>query len=60
MTTSDPERSDSTIICRDCAQPFPFTAGEQEFYAAQGFVPPRRCRDCREIRKTERERARTP
>ena len=43
---------DRTLICKDCGNEFIFTAGEQEFYAAQGFEnEPLRCKECRIARK---------
>ena len=46
---------DKTITCRDCAQSFVWTAGEQEFFQSRGFEhEPVRCRDCRNTRKKER------
>jgi CxxC-x17-CxxC domain-containing protein len=43
---------DKTIMCRDCGEPFVFTAGEQEFYASKGFTnEPTRCATCRKNRK---------
>ena len=47
---------DRQITCIDCSQPFLFSAGEQEFYARKGFrEEPKRCKPCREQRKTKRE-----
>lgn len=46
--------SDKTITCRDCGQPFTFTAGEQAFYQERGFSEPQRCTECRAARKTQR------
>jgi CxxC-x17-CxxC domain-containing protein len=47
--------SDTTLTCRDCGQPFVFTAREQDYYATRGFDnPPGRCPDCRAARKPER------
>lgn len=47
---------DKTLICKDCGAEFVFSAGEQEFYAAKGFVnEPRRCKACREKRKHGKE-----
>ena len=44
--------TDQTLTCRDCGQPFTFTAGEQEFYASRGLVnAPGRCPSCRAARK---------
>lgn len=49
--------SDKTIICKDCGQPFTFTASEQEFYAEKGFTnEPQRCKACRTARKQNSSR----
>jgi CxxC-x17-CxxC domain-containing protein len=49
------EFQDRQISCIDCAQPFTFTAGEQEFYDRKGFKEePKRCKPCREARKSRR------
>jgi hypothetical protein len=49
---------DVALDCRDCAEKFLFTAGEQAFYAAKGFShPPSRCGDCRALHKAERDDA---
>ena len=43
------------LTCVDCGRQFPFTAGEQEFYAMKGFTnKPSRCQDCRAVRKAGR------
>lgn len=47
--------TDKTLTCGDCGQEFLFTAAEQEFYQARGFSEPKRCRNCRTNRRTERE-----
>ena len=47
--------ADTTLTCRDCAQAFTFTSGEQEFYASRGFSEPSRCPDCRAQRKAQRD-----
>jgi CxxC-x17-CxxC domain-containing protein len=47
--------SDETLTCVDCGNTFPFTASEQEFFAAKGFTnKPSRCSDCRATRKANR------
>src|SRR4051812_46903527 len=46
--------ADTILTCRDCAQSFTFTSGEQDFYAARGYSEPGRCPDCRAQRKAER------
>lgn len=43
--------TDQTLICCDCKGEFIFTARDQEFFAAQGYTPPRRCRTCRDQKK---------
>lgn len=49
------EFQDRSITCLDCKNEFVFTAGEQEFYERKGFrETPKRCRPCRETRKTRR------
>ncbi len=48
--------TDETLTCVDCGNTFPFTASEQEFFAAKGFTnKPSRCSDCRAIRKAGRK-----
>lgn len=43
---------DKTLQCRECGQPFVFTAGEQEFYQQKGLLnEPGRCPDCRQRRR---------
>ncbi len=47
---------DKTLVCKDCKQDFSFTSGEQEFYSERGFEnEPARCRECRDVKKRERE-----
>ncbi len=47
---------DKTLSCRDCHQPFTFTAGEQEFYAVKGLVnEPKRCPGCRLLLRLKRD-----
>jgi CxxC-x17-CxxC domain-containing protein len=44
--------ADKTLTCRDCGNPFTFTAGEQEFFVQKGFTnEPSRCTECRAARK---------
>lgn len=50
---------DVKIKCRDCGKSFVFSTTEQKFYEEKGFVPPKRCKSCRNARtlrlnKTER------
>lgn len=50
---------DKELTCseRNCGKTFIFTAGEQRFYAApeRNFTPPRRCPNCRALRKAQKE-----
>lgn len=49
---SSPFPSESVVKqCIDCGQDFVFEPGEQKFFAAQGFDPPRRCPLCRKWKK---------
>lgn len=41
---------DQEIKC-SCGKSFFFTDRDQAYYAAQGFSPPKRCRDCRALKK---------
>ncbi|GAC1655650.1 MAG: zinc-ribbon domain containing protein [Candidatus Dormibacteraceae bacterium] len=53
--------ADRTLTCRDCGKDFTFTAGEQEFYAQRGLMnEPRRCYDCRQVRRSGDGRDRGP
>ncbi len=46
---------DKSIDCKDCEEPFIFTAGEQGFYLEKGLLnEPLRCPGCRERRRHER------
>jgi len=47
------EFHDRTVTCVACKGTFEFTAGAQEFFAGRGFSEPRRCKPCREARKTK-------
>lgn len=46
------ERQDQALTCSDCGMQFTFTTREQSFYQDRGFFPPRRCRTCRDKRKS--------
>ena len=51
-TPAEGEFADEELTCRDCSEPFTFTAGEQEFFASKGFDnKPVRCKPCKEIKK---------
>ena len=42
------------LICNDCGKEFTFTAEEQEFFAQKGFSEPKRCPECRALKKAQR------
>ena len=41
-------------VCCDCSTEFLWTSGEQSFYRERELNPPRRCRNCREIKRGRR------
>ena len=46
---------DKTLTCSDCNNPFTFTADDQDNFQQRGYTnEPKRCPDCRQARKTER------
>jgi CxxC-x17-CxxC domain-containing protein len=46
---------DRSLTCRDCAEEFLFSAGEQAFFATKGLTnDPQRCPSCRAIAKRAR------
>lgn len=45
---------DIEITCRDCRQPFTFTAGQQAFFAERQLLQPRRCEPCRAERRRQK------
>ena len=46
---------DKEILCADCGRTFLLTASEQQFFQERGMNEPKRCKDCRQARKAERE-----
>lgn len=46
---------DQTINCVDCDMAFTFSAGEQQYYREKELNTPKRCKNCRDARKRERE-----
>ncbi len=43
---------DEWLVCQACGEPFRFGGRDKTFYAAQGFMRPRRCHACRRRRAT--------
>ncbi len=46
---------DQTLTCVDCQQSFTFSAKDQDFFAEKGFSTPKRCKNCRDAKKAERD-----
>jgi hypothetical protein len=42
---------DMILACLDCKRAFTHTLGEQKFFASKGLSTPKRCQECRRIRK---------
>jgi hypothetical protein len=38
---------DQSIKCSECGNGFLWPAKDQVFYQSKGFMPPKRCRNCR-------------
>lgn len=55
MDTRDFELTETKHTCVDCDTQFLFSLGEQQFFKEKGLTTPRRCPECRERRKKERE-----
>jgi CxxC-x17-CxxC domain-containing protein len=46
---------DKTLTCSDCSTAFTFSAEEQEQFQSRGYTnEPKRCPECRQARKSER------
>jgi CxxC-x17-CxxC domain-containing protein len=46
---------DKSLQCADCGTTFTFSAAEQEFFQSKGYTnEPKRCPECRQARKSER------
>ena len=50
------EKIDIEIKCQDCGNKFVFSANEQRFYEEKGYVPPKRCKSCRNARTLRKNR----
>ena len=46
---------DREIVCRDCSSAFVFSAGQQQFFVDRGLQDPKRCPQCRQTRRRERD-----
>lgn len=45
--------NEKSIKCKDCGKVFVITEKEQEWYKSKGFEEPKRCKDCRNTRKSK-------
>ena len=43
---------DRWLTCQDCGDEFVFTARDQQFYKQKGYEEPKRCKPCRELKKS--------
>jgi CxxC-x17-CxxC domain-containing protein len=46
------ESGDKSLVCVDCGVQFTFSARDQAFYQERGYQAPRRCKVCRDKRKS--------
>ena len=47
---------DIKIKCQDCGNTFVFSVKDQIFYEENGYVPPKRCKSCRNARILRRNK----
>lgn len=52
MSIEKPDFEDKTIVCVECGQEFIWEKGEQIYFYSKGLSAPKRCKDCRELRKS--------
>jgi len=46
---------DKQLKCVACHKEFPFTEGEQRFFAERNYTEPKRCKPCRDAKKAEQQ-----
>lgn len=54
MSDSNTAFIDTTITCSDCQKPFVLTAGEQAWFAEKNLRTPKRCKGCRDQRRSQK------
>lgn len=47
-------KPDRLLYCKDCGKQFVFSGRAQRHYENKGYVPPKRCHQCRELNKVRR------
>jgi len=56
-TTNDlSDLGDKEIVCNHCGETFIFSVRDQIFYEEKQYLPPKRCKKCRDLRAKEREK----
>ena len=50
------EKQDIIIKCQDCGTEFVFSVKDQIFYEDKGYLPPKRCKSCRNARTLRRNK----
>ena len=45
------EFEDKLLTCIDCGRDFTWTAGEQAYCQEHGYWPPKRCKECRRVKR---------
>lgn len=53
------QESDKVLTCRDCEESFTITIAEQQFFRERGLHEPKRCKSCRDARRSEKESRRS-
>jgi CxxC-x17-CxxC domain-containing protein len=48
------QHRDEHIVCADCGASFVFSAAEADVFAQRGLTAPKRCKECRRVRKQQR------
>lgn len=51
MKVDEIEVVDRVFACLDCGREFTFTTGEQRYFWSKGLSEPKRCKQCRVLRK---------
>lgn len=41
------------LVCKECGEKFILTVDDQKFYAEKGFKEPKRCKNCRRLRRAK-------
>ena len=44
---------DVDITCAECGNTFPFTEREQDYYTSRNLSQPKRCKTCRDARRSQ-------